>query len=342
MTAPATSPAPLRIGLVGAGWVTQHHLRGWQALGGRVEVVAIADPSVPAREARAEAFAIPKTYPDAAAMFAAERLDAVDIAAPRAFHANLVRLAASHGLACLCQKPLAPTYREAVDLVADIDGSIRLMVHENWRFRAWYRAIAAWLAAGRIGTPFAARLSFVTSGTLPDGVGLFPALERQPFMRGETRMLVSEVLIHQIDTLRMLLGPLEVVACQMNRTCTELSGEDTALIQMRGRGGLGVQIFATFAAHGHPAVAADRLEILGPAGTIGLDGGTLSLTGPRAETCSFDLAATYQGSYDATIAHFVDRLGDGGAFETAPEDNLQTLFLVEECYRLARTRIRES
>ncbi|WP_168166032.1 Gfo/Idh/MocA family protein [Bosea sp. PAMC 26642] len=315
--------------------MTQHHLRAWQTLAGRAEVVAIADPSAPAREARAEAFAIPKTYADAAAMLSAERLDAVDIAAPRAVHADLVRLAAAHGVACLCQKPLAPTYDKARDLVTEIDGRIRLMVHENWRFRAWYREIAGWLAAGRIGAPFAARLSFVTSGTLPDLDGRYPALERQPFMRGEVRMLVSEVLIHQIDTLRMLLGPLEVVACTMNRICTALVGEDTAIIQMQGRNGLGIQIFATFAAHGHPAVAADRLEILGPKGSIRLDGGALSLAGADATTQSFDPDATYQGSYDATIAHFVDRLDDGQPFETAPEDNLQTLRLVEDCYRLA-------
>ncbi|HQS48725.1 MAG TPA: gfo/Idh/MocA family oxidoreductase, partial [Xanthobacteraceae bacterium] len=35
----------LRIGLIGAGWVTQHHLVGWRELAGRARVVAIADPS---------------------------------------------------------------------------------------------------------------------------------------------------------------------------------------------------------------------------------------------------------------------------------------------------------
>lgn len=191
------------------------------------------------------------------------------------------------------------------------------------------------LSAIMLGAALLVGTAASAQGTPPDREGRFPALERQPFMRGETRMLVSEVLIHQIDPLRLLLGPLEVVACQMNRICTELPGEDTALIQMRGRDGLGVQIFATFAAHGHPSVAADRLEILRPAGAIRLDGGELSLTGAQEAGRSFDPAATYQASYDAAIAHFVDRLADGQPFETAPEDNLQTLFLVEGCYRLA-------
>lgn len=330
----------LRVGLIGAGWVTAYHLHAWQRLAGRAEVVAIADPATERCTARAAEFGIARSYADAAEMLAREELDAVDIAAPRAFHAELVRLAARHGVAILCQKPLAPTWQEAERLVAEIGDGIRLMVHENWRFRAYYREIAGWIAEGLIGTPFAARLSLVTDGMLPDAAGRYPALERQPFMRGETRMLASEVLIHHLDTLRMLLGPLAVSACEMSRTCAELVGEDTVIIQLRGEPQLGVQVFASFAAHGHPSIASDRLEILGPKGAIRLDGGELSLLGPQPRARSFDLTATYQGSYDATIAHFVERLGDGGPFETAPRDNLQTLFLVEECYRLAARRER--
>ncbi|MET0722992.1 MAG: Gfo/Idh/MocA family oxidoreductase, partial [Tardiphaga sp.] len=35
----------LRVGLIGAGWVTQYHLQAWQKLAGKATVVAIADPS---------------------------------------------------------------------------------------------------------------------------------------------------------------------------------------------------------------------------------------------------------------------------------------------------------
>jgi predicted dehydrogenase len=326
---------PIRVGLIGAGWVTQYHLRAWSALHGRATVVAIADPSLENREARGREFGIARLYADAAEMLAEGGVDVVDVAAPRGAHAELVRLAAGHGLATLCQKPLAPTLAEAEVLAAEVDGRIRLMVHENWRFRAYYRMAADWLRSDVIGRPFAARLSVVTSGALPDANGHFPALERQPFMRGETRMLVAEVLIHHLDTLRMLLGPLTVTACEMSRTCPELRGEDTAVIQMKGAGGLGVQVFGTFAGHGHPPGATDQVEILGPKGAIRLKGGTLSATGAEPRTELFDLQSTYQGSYDATIAHFVDCLAEDRPFETAPEDNLETLRLVEDCYRLA-------
>lgn len=325
----------LRVGLIGAGWVTQYHLRGWSALADHAQVVAIADPSEAARTARMQAFDIPVGFAGAREMLAACDLDAVDIAAPRAVHAEMVRLAAGEGLAILCQKPLAPTLAEARQVVADLPPGVRLMVHENWRFRAHYRQAASWLRAGDIGTPFAARLAFVTSGTLPDSGGLLPAVERQPFIRYEQRMLVSEILIHHLDTLRMLLGPLEVTSCTLARVCPDIAGEDTAIIQLNGADGLAIQVFASLAAHGHPGAAADRLEILGTQGALTLENGTLSLAGPTPRQAEFDLAAVYQGSYDATIAHFVARLDDGAPFETSPADNLETLILVEDCYRLA-------
>jgi len=40
---------------------------------------------------------------------------------------------------------------------------------------------------------------------------------------------------------------------------------------------------------------------------------------------------------DACIGQFVDRMRDGGPFETDPIDNLQTLRLVEDAYAKALT-----
>lgn len=325
----------LRVGLIGAGWVTQYHLQAWQKLAGRAEVVAIADPSADNVAIRADAFGIAQRFSGARAMLDGCDLDAVDIAAPRAVHAELVRLVAERNIPVICQKPLAPTLAEAERLARDVGGRIRLMVHENWRFRDYYRDAAAWIRAGRIGEITAARLTLITSGTLKDANGQYPALVRQPFMRHETRMLVAEVLIHHLDTLRMLLGPLTVTAATLTQTCSEIAGEDGAVIQLQSRDGAGVSLFATFAAHGAPPAQSDRLDIFGKLGAIRLEDNELQLVGAEQELRSYDLAASYQGSYDATIAHFVDALQSGASFETSPEDNLQTLRLVEDCYLLS-------
>ena len=161
---PAAVQRPLRIGLVGAGWVTRFHLEGWQRLAGRAEVVAIADPGLERAQARAEAFGIDAVFDSAEAMLDAVVLDAVDIAAPREHHAGIVRLAAARGLAVLCQKPLAPTHEEACALVREVEGACRLMVHENWRFRPYYRDLSQWLSQGLIGDVLQVQMTLLTSG----------------------------------------------------------------------------------------------------------------------------------------------------------------------------------
>lgn len=326
---------PLRIGLIGAGMVSRHHLIAWANLPDQARVVAVADPSADNAARRASEFAIPNTYASAEAMLAAIELDAIDIAAPREMHAPLVRLAAKRHLPVLCQKPLAPNLSEATELAAEVADQTRLMVHENWRFRGYYRDAAAWLREGRIGNIKQAQLTLLTSGVLPGPDGLCPALERQPFMRRERRMLVAEVLIHHLDTLRMLLGPLRVTAARLSRSSDQLAGEDGAAIQLETGNGAGVSVFASFAAHGHPATQVDRLEILGDSGAIRLDGPQLTCSGASPKEQTYDLTTEYQGSYNRTIAHFVNSLRDNTPFETAPQDNLETLRLVEDCYRLS-------
>src|SRR4051794_20168999 len=135
---------PLRIGLVGAGMVSRHHLIGWADIADQASVVAVADPSPDNAARRVAEFGISQSYADAEAMLGSTELDAVDIAAPRQMHAPLVRLAAKHGLPVLCQKPLAPNLHEAIELAAEVKNQTRLMVHENWRFRGYYRDAASW------------------------------------------------------------------------------------------------------------------------------------------------------------------------------------------------------
>lgn len=100
-----------RIGMVGAEQVSAYHLSAWRRQLHRAEVVAIADPSRSTIEARLAAFEVARNYAGAEAMLEAEQLDAVDICAPREFHAELVRLAAARGsiLSARSRSPLPTT-----------------------------------------------------------------------------------------------------------------------------------------------------------------------------------------------------------------------------------------
>lgn len=329
------------IGLIGAGMISRHHLTAWSRSPDDA-VVAICDPDLAKARARASEFSIPGVYADAAAMLQREELDGIDVASPRELHAEHVRLGADRGLAVLCQKPLTPTYDESLRLVRDIAGKCRLMVHENWRFRPFYRLARDWLQQGRIGRLRGATMLVRGSGFRPDADGRYPALERQPFMRELPQMLVSESQIHQLDVLRCLLGPLEVRGAWLGRSCPAIRGEDRAVVTMETADHVPVILDADGAAFGYPPRSADDLEILGTKGAIRFRNMKLSaVDAAGCEEHSYESEPAYQDSFDACIRHFSQALSRGTPFETDPADNLKTLHLVDSIYRLAGP-IRES
>jgi predicted dehydrogenase len=326
-----------RVGIAGAGWVTQYHLPAWRAQGARALVMAIADPDRRRVEDRRSQHAIPAGYASAEAMLDDAGIDILDVCAPPEAHAPLVRLAAARGLAVICQKPLAGTLAEAEALVAGIDRSIRLMVHDNWRFRATYRRIREWLDAGSIGRLRRVELHYLSSGMIEDSAGRRPALIRQPNFASIERLLVAEVLIHHLDTLRFLLGELELLDADLARSNEAIVGEDIASLRLRRcSDGLPVELVGNLAAHGEPPQARDQLRIFGAHATVLLDGHVLSASGRLTARETFDPERNYVGAYVSAIGHFLDALERGAPFETNPCDHLRTLALVEAAYAAHR------
>ncbi len=331
---PGTGGNTLRVGLIGAGMITHYHLIAWSRVVG-AEVVAICDPVRARAKDRARTFSIPAVHETSEALLARECIDALDVASPRETHDAEVRRAIEQGLPVLCQKPLAPTLAEAEALVAAAASRIRLMVHENWRFRPFYREIKRWLDAGRVGAPLQYRLSHFSAGLLADAEGRLPALERQPFMRTERRLMIAETLIHHLDVTRWLLGPLRVLSARIGRSVDAVAGETMASVFMETDDGRPVLVEGNMATHGAAARAQDRLQIICERGAIAFRDNILEVQGEQPFYSEYDFAHAYQASFDSAIAHFVECLRTGASFETDSAENLATLKLVEDAYRAA-------
>jgi predicted dehydrogenase len=330
-----TSKSTIRVAIAGAGMVTRHHLHAWRKLP-RVEVVAICARHLANAESRAKEFKIPAAYDDVAVMLDQRKPDVLDIATPPEVHRQQANLAADRGIDILCQKPMTPDLAESERLVAEIGERVRFMIHENWRFRPQYRQAAKWSADGRIGTVSEFHLSTRSSGLIRRGDSGKPfALERQPFMAGLKRFIIMELLIHHLDTIRYLVGPVSVDAANTARICQEVRGEDAALIHLRSGGGAFGTVAGNFSAAGFPPLPSDRLVVVGDKGSIIFEGNELRLLGETEKTVSLNLEQAYQQSYDDAIAHFVRALQADTPFETDRLDNLQTLQLVEDAYRKA-------
>ena len=243
-------------------------------------------------------------------------------------------MAANRGIDILCQKPMTPDLAESEMLVTGISDRVRFMIHENWRFRPQYRQAARWLAEGRIGAMHEFHFSVRSSGliTRTPGGRLF-ALDRQPFFSKLPRFIIMELLIHHLDTIRYLVGPVNVTAAGAARVCPEVIGEDVALISLKAANRALGTVSGNLSAAGFPPLPADRLELIGEKASILFENNVLRLRGETEETIEFDFAQAYQQSYDNAIAHFVKSLQNKTPFETAAADNLDTLRLVEAAYR---------
>jgi predicted dehydrogenase len=338
MTTPISKADKLRIGFVGAGAISQYHLVGWSEMAD-AQVVAICDIDQAKARAKAQAFNIPNVYADFRTMIEREKLDAVDIVTPVGTHAALTRLAADAGLHVSCQKPLTPTVREAEELIAYVGERVRFMVHENYRFRPHYVKIREWLEQGRVGEITQAQMTVRCQGMIEvNGVPPF-LLNRQPYLKDFTRLLIFESLIHNLDVMRVLLGPLEVVAAQVAKVNRELAGEDAAVVLLKGAGGFSAVLDGNISAPGYGPLPTDRFEIIGTRGTLVFDRDRLTMAGSNDAPVVFDLAKNYQICFSSAVREFVGGLRDGKPFAIDRLDNLETLKLMESCYVAAGVKI---
>jgi predicted dehydrogenase len=115
-------------------------------------------------------------------------------------------------------------------------------------------------------------------------------------------------------------------------------GEDVAHIVLNAKNGAIGIVSGNLSAAGFPPLPQDRLELIGERSSILFDGDTLSLIGEKSESIHFNFEEAYQNSYNNAIAHFVEALRSGQPFETDRLDNLRTLRLVDEAYRLAEMK----
>ncbi|HEY8172434.1 MAG TPA: Gfo/Idh/MocA family oxidoreductase, partial [Dehalococcoidia bacterium] len=100
-------PDRLRVAVIGAGVMGQHHIRVYSELPG-VDLVAIADT----HEA-AIAGSSTRGYQDHRRLLDEESLDAVSIAVPARAHHDVAIACLERGIAVLVEKPIAATASEA-------------------------------------------------------------------------------------------------------------------------------------------------------------------------------------------------------------------------------------
>jgi predicted dehydrogenase/kynurenine formamidase len=322
---------------IGAGYFSQFHLDAWRRIP-EVEILALCDTDSERAKQRAEEFGIARVLTDAARALDELDLDFVDIITRPETHLALVQQVAARGLAMICQKPLAPDFATACEIVQTArQAGVPLMVHENFRFQPWYREIKRLLGEGTIGTRLHSLCFRLRQG---DGWGPDAYLGRQPYFREMPRLLVHETGVHFIDTFRFLAGEIEEVTAVLRRLNPVIQGEDAALLTFAfASGAVGLWDANRY----NETTAADPRYTFGTM-LVEADGGSLRLEDdarlflqPLGQPArEHEYQHTRRGFAGDCVywtqRHFVEQLQTGGPFETGGEQYLTTLEVQEAAY----------
>lgn len=196
------SDRPLKIVLAGAGAMGSHWLRVLAA-SPEAEVVGLVDiDEARARDLLAEVGVTAAVGTQVAELAVDAAADAVvNVTIPAAHHATTSAVLRA-GIPVLCEKPVAPTVREALSLAAtsEITGQL-LMVSQS---RRYYESLQNFRAAVRtLGDLGIATTQFFKNPTLRD----FHATMQFP--------LLVDMAIHPFDAARYVLGAEPIsVSCQ--------------------------------------------------------------------------------------------------------------------------------
>ena len=294
-----------------------------------VRLVAVADP-VPGAAGKLGA---DREYSDPAQVWDDSEVDAVVIAAPARFHADLAVAAARAGKHIFCEKPMALSVADA-DRVIDAAraAGVVLQVGFNRRFAPDWVAARVLIEDGRVGTP-----RLLRSLTRDPG-GFDPA-------RVAPGTIFLETLIHDFDTLRFLNPGSEATHVHtfadalVEPAWRDRGLLDTAVVTVRfGNGAVGTAEACFEASYGYDV----RGEVLGAGGMVTMGDGRrtgMTFSGPAGrlvDTARGD-QELFAGAYVAEMAAFTDAVRTGASSTVTGEDARAALAIALAAAESART-----
>jgi 1,5-anhydro-D-fructose reductase (1,5-anhydro-D-mannitol-forming) len=228
-------------GLIGASTIAREWVIGAiRATGG--EVVSVMSSSEDRARSYAAENGIPKSVADVEALVTDPDVAAVYISTTNELHRDQAIAAARAGKHVLCEKPLALTLEDAHAMAkAARDAGVVLATNHHLRNAATHVAMRDAIAAGKIGTPLAARVFHA--------VYLPPHLQgwrlEKPAAGGG---VILDITVHDTDTLRFVLGrnPLEVIAFSQAGGMGKEGLEDAVMGVMKFEGGVIAQFHDGF------------------------------------------------------------------------------------------------
>lgn len=214
--------------LVGYGSVAQKHLKAIEALGQRVELVAIADTDAAARQAARARFDVP-CFERLEALLAASDAQLVILTTPSGLHPEQARTIAQAGRHILTEKPLALRAQDALMMqrAAD-DAGVGLFVIQQLRLLPMLQTLQRAIEQGALGQLYTSAVQVFWNRD--------DAYFQAAPWRG-TSALDGGVLLnqanHYLDLLIWMFGAPQSVMAELATLGRQIQAPDTATVLLR-------------------------------------------------------------------------------------------------------------
>ncbi|MEH2493344.1 Gfo/Idh/MocA family oxidoreductase [Bradyrhizobium sp. AZCC 2230] len=297
------------IGVIGTGVMGAEHARILRHETPGVHLAGIFD----ADAARAQAVASGATvFSNPQSLIASDQIDAIVIASPDSTHASLTRACIAAGKPVLCEKPLASSAADALDVVKAEVGVGRKLIQVGYmrRFDPGYREIKRVKDAGSLG-----------------GSVLLHNVHRNvrapDWFNGP--MAITNSFVHEIDASRWLLGS-EMVSAHVE---AGPGGEPLMITMKTDKDELvSTEVFvnASYGYHVH-------VELVGRQGTISLAPASLTLLNrDRAGGLSYpdNWVPRFEEAYRRQMADWVSAVKAGGSVGASAWDGYVASAIAEQ------------
>ncbi|HSW42095.1 MAG TPA: Gfo/Idh/MocA family oxidoreductase [Patescibacteria group bacterium] len=191
----------IRVGIIGTGLIGEDHGRKLVNVINGATVTAVTDVNRGRAEEVAAALGSARVFNSGIDLVNSPDVDAVLVTSIGSTHAEYVLACIAAGKPVMCEKPLAPTVPECVQIIAAEVAFGRRLVIVGYmrRYDPGYRQIKAALAAGTIGDPLVLH-NVHRNATVGESYTSF--------------MTMTDSMIHEVDTTRWLLEE-EITAVQV-------------------------------------------------------------------------------------------------------------------------------
>ncbi len=309
-----------RWGLIGASTIAHEWvIDAIRANGG--EIVSVMSTNAERGAKYATDHGIARSVTSVDALLNDQPIDAVYISTTNELHKDQVLAAAKAGKHVLCEKPLATSLADARVMVeACRAANVVFATNHHLRNAASHTAMRDAIAAGKIGTPLAAKVFH--AGYLP------PHLQGWRLDRPEAGGgVILDITVHDTDTLRYVLGddPIEAIASTQKSGLAKAGLEDAVMGVMRFKSGL----IALFHDGFTTKYSETGFEVHGTEGSlVGRNVmtqrpvGTVTLRNADGET---ELKLDHKNLYETGVARFHAAIAGNGNPSASGEDGVWSL-----------------